>query len=110
MNESIDSITSISDRESICELIHAWAYHRDRGNWEKLKNTFWPEGTISISWFDGPFQQFVDSSREMADTGVQSKHIIADPFIKIIGHRAVSEANVTMHVRFEVRRVLWKRI
>jgi len=99
MNESIDSIISVSDREAIFELIHAWAYHRDRGNWEKLKDTFWPEGTISISWFDGPFQQFVDSSREMADTGAQSKHIISHPFIKINGHRAVSEANVTLQVR-----------
>lgn len=96
MNESIDSTTSISDRESICELIHAWAYHRDRGNWEQLRDTFWPNGTISLSWFDGPFEQFVDSCREMAEKESQGKHMVDHPFMKINGNRAVSETNVTM--------------
>ena len=99
MRESIGTSGNGSDRESICELINAWAYHRDRGNWEQLRGIFWPKGTISLSWYDGPFEQFVDSSKKMADTGAQSKHIIAQPFIKINGNRAVSEANVTLHIR-----------
>jgi hypothetical protein len=99
MRESIGTSGNGSDREAISELINAWAYHRDRGNWEQLKDIFWPKGTISLSWFDGPFEQFVNSSRELAEKGTQAKHIVAQPFIKINDNRAVSETNVTVLVR-----------
>ena len=99
MNESIGTIKNVSDREVICELINVWAYHRDRGNWEQLRDTFWPNGTISLSWFDGPFEQFVDSIKEMAEKGTQAKHIVSQPLIKVNGNRAVSEVSVTLFAR-----------
>jgi hypothetical protein len=99
MNESVSSTANVSDREAISELINVWAYYRDRGNWEQLKDTFWPDGTISLSWFDGSFEQFVNSSREMAEKGSQAKHIVSPPFIKVNGNRAVSEANVILLAR-----------
>lgn len=97
--EALSTSGNISDREAISELINAWVYHRDRGNWDQLRDTFWPEGTISFSWFDGPFEQFVNSSKEMAEKGSQAKHMVDQPFVKINGNRAVSEANVTLLIR-----------
>ena len=99
MRESIGTSGNGSDRGAISELINAWAYHRDRGNWEQLRDSFWPNGTISLSWFDGPFEQFVNSCREMAEKGSQGKHMVNQPFIKINGNRAVSEANFTLLAR-----------
>lgn len=99
MNESLGTSENVSDRDAISELIKAWVYHRDRGNWDQLKDTFWPEGKISVSWFDGQFEQFIDSSKEMSEKGNQAKHIVAQPFIKINGDRAVSEANITLSAR-----------
>ena len=96
MSGTIGSSGNVSDREAISELINAWVYHRDRGNWDELRDTFWPEGTISLSWFDGPFEQFVDSSKELAEKGSPAKHMVDQPFVKINGNRAVSEANVTL--------------
>jgi len=99
MRESVGTSGNVSDRETISELINAWIYHRDRGNWDQLRDTFWPEGTISLSWFDGPFEQFVDTCREMAVKGSPVKHIVDQPFMKINGNRAVSEANMTLSAR-----------
>jgi hypothetical protein len=96
MSGIIGSSGNVSDREAISELINAWVYHRNRGNWDQLKDTFWPEGTISLSWFDGPFEQFVDSSKEMAEKGSSTKHMVDQPFVKINGNRAVSEVNVIL--------------
>jgi hypothetical protein len=96
MSESLNKPANVSDREAISELIQAWAYHRDRGNWEKLRDTFCPDGTISLSWFDGPFEQFVDASREMAEKGSQAKHIVSQAVIRLKGNRAVSEANLVL--------------
>ena len=102
MNETIGTSENVSDREAISELINAWVYYRDRCNWDQFRTTFWPEGTISLSWFDGPFEQFVDAIKEMAEKGSQAKHIVAQPFIKINGNRAVSEANITLLARGDV--------
>ena len=102
MMESIDRSGDVSDRGTISELINAWVYYRDHGNWDQLRETFWPEGTISMSWFDGQFEQFIDSSKQMSEKGNPTKHIIAQPFIKINGNRAVSEANVTLLARGSV--------
>ena len=99
MSETMGSSGNVSDGEAISELINAWVYHRDRGNWDQLRNTFWPEGTISFSWFDGPFEKYVDSSKELAEKGGQAKHMVDQPFVKINGNRAVSEANVTLLLR-----------
>jgi hypothetical protein len=99
MGESIGTSGNASDREAISELINAWVYHRDRGNWDQLRDTFWPEGTISVSWFDGQFEQFIDSSKEMSEKGNPTKHIVAQPFIKINGNRAVSETDITLSAR-----------
>jgi hypothetical protein len=99
MNESIAKSENASDKEAISELIYAWVYHRNRGNWDELRDTFWPEGTISISWFDGHFEQFVASLKEMSEKGNPTKHIAAQPFIKINGNRAVSESDCTLFVR-----------
>jgi hypothetical protein len=105
MMESIGTSGNVSDREATSELINVWAYHRDRGNWEQLRDTFWPEGTISLSWFNGPFEQFVNSSMEMAEKGSQVKHMVNQPFIKINDNRAVSEANVTLLARASTGRL-----
>jgi hypothetical protein len=99
VNESLGKTPNVSDREAISDLVHVWAYHRDHGNWEQLRDTFWPDGTISLSWFDGPFEQFVDATREIAEKGSQAKHIVSQPFIKMKGNRAVSETNLVLLVR-----------
>jgi hypothetical protein len=96
MTETIGTSGNVSDRDAISLLINEWVYHRDRGNWDHLRDTFWPEGTITLSWFDGPFEQFVDASKEMAEKGSQAKHMVDQPFVKIKGKRAVSEANLTL--------------
>ena len=99
MSESIGTSENVSDKEAISELICAWVYHRNRGSWDELRDTFWPEGTISISWFDGQFEQFVASLKEMSEKGNPTKHTVSQPFIKTNGNRAVSEADCTIFVR-----------
>jgi len=93
----------LSDREAIGDLINRWAYFRDRGMWDQLRSTFWEEGTISLSWFDGPFEQFVDACRKMNEQGEStlSKHFVGTPFVRINDCRAVSEVNVMISIRID---------
>lgn len=94
-----------SDIGEIADLLNRWAYFRDHGMWDQLRTTFWREGMISISWFDGPFEEFVDECIKMdeKDTSKLLKHVIATPFIKTNGTRAVSEVNVIIYNRSSIR-------
>lgn len=80
--------------------MNAWAFHRDQGAWEALLGTFHDDGTISISWFDGPHADFVAASKAMAARGgAIVKHHLGVPMIRVHGNRALSEVNVTIMVR-----------
>ena len=79
------------DKFEIAELINNWTFFRDQGLWEQLTDTFHDEGTISLSWFDGPFKIFVKASKEMSkNKGATLKHFVGTPMIKINGTRAKS--------------------
>jgi SnoaL-like domain len=98
--ELADSATSLADKIACAELIQNWGVYRDQGKWRELRGTFTPDGHISISWFRGPFEQFVERCR--ASFGAShswSRHHLFAPVIKLAGDRAVAETSVIIRVR-----------
>jgi SnoaL-like protein len=92
--------TDIADKIAIAELIQAWGVCRDQGKWRELRGTFTPEGHISVSWFRGPFEHFVEQCRASAEAGHSwSRHHLFTPTIKLNGDRAVVETPVIIRVR-----------
>jgi hypothetical protein len=90
----------ISNTFEIAELINNWTFYRDQGSWDELLGTFTSGGTICLSWFDGPYEDFVAASKQLAtNPNVLIKHHIGIPRIKISGNKAISEASVTIRVR-----------
>jgi len=84
----------------IAELINSWTFFRDQERWSDLANTFADDGTISISWFDGPHKAFVAASQKLAAyKNNLVKHQLGVPFIKVNGNRALSEVNVNIMAR-----------
>jgi len=41
------------------ELVQAWGFARDQGRWDDLLAIFHPGGEIAVSWFRGPYSEFV---------------------------------------------------
>ena len=88
------------DKSAIAELIQAWGVYRDQGKWQDLRGTFTPDGDISISWFRGPFEQFVERCEASFAAGdTWSRHHLHQPSIKLNGDRAVAETSVIIRVR-----------
>ncbi len=84
----------------IAELVNNWGFWRDQERWEELSSVFHPGGTISISWYDGPHEGFVEASKMIASGGAALlKHQLGVPSIRVEGNRAVSEVNVIIMVR-----------
>jgi SnoaL-like domain len=87
----------LPDIEAIRGLMTGWI-HRDSGNWAELLKLFHPDGTIEITWFSGLARDFVEGSRRMGESALQSKHLISDPFITFANDRAVVETNAMIVV------------
>ncbi len=89
-----------ADKFAIAELIQAWGVYRDQGKWKELRGTFTPDGHISVSWFRGPFEQFVERCRASFGAGhTWSRHHLLAPVIKVDKDRAVAETSVIIRVR-----------
>ena len=90
----------LADKIACAELIQAWGVYRDLGKWKELRATFTPDGHISVSWFRGPFEQFVERCRASYAAGhTWSRHHLFVPTIKLAGDRAVAETGVIIRVR-----------
>jgi len=96
-NDSTNQV--VSDREAIADVINKWAYYRDRDDWSQLRTTFHPEGTLSLCWFSGSLEQFIDSCGKVSEKDILVKHIMGTPVIRINGNRAVSEASAILMAR-----------
>ncbi len=91
------------DKHEIVELIQNWGFWRDQGNWERLRSTFHPEGTITVTWFSGLFTEFIRRSMEMRKSRSHSKHVIGGSMVGIAGKRATAETNVTITNRLVLK-------
>ncbi len=94
------SIAELADKIACAELVQAWGIYRDQGRWKELRDTFTPDGHISVSWFRGPFEHFVDICRaSYGRGGTWSRHHLFSPAVKLAGDRAVAETSVIIRVR-----------
>jgi hypothetical protein len=90
----------LADKFACADLIQAWAQYRDQAGWAELLATFHPDGEIAVSWFRGPFPEFVERSNS------PSKHLISPPVTRLAGDRAIAETTVGILVRREIGGVL----
>jgi len=95
-----------ADKFAIAELIQAWGVYRDQGKWQELRGTFTADGHISVSWFRGPFEQFVERCRASFTAGhTWSRHHLFASTIKLAKDRAVAETPVVIRVRQQFKGV-----
>jgi hypothetical protein len=92
-------MTETADKIACAELVQAWGFARDQGRWDDLLAIFHPGGEIAVSWFRGPYPDFVGRCRANAGSGIMSKHMLWPARITLNGERATSETNVAILVR-----------
>jgi len=95
-----DNAKSLTDKFACAELIQNWGVFRDQGRWKELRATFTPDGHISVSWFRGAFELFVEHCRANSASGhTWSRHHLFVPAVQVAGDRAVAETSVIIRVR-----------
>jgi hypothetical protein len=89
----------LQDRLAIGALAEDWALARDSGDWEKLRATAHPGATMTTTWFDGGFEDFVTACEASWRKGSRSQHFLGGTSVHINGERALAQTRMSIMVR-----------
>ena len=92
----------MAEERAVCRVLQVWAYSRDSGDWDALRNCFHPDGTITVSWYSGPASGFVERSMAMGKERrpeERSKHLLGNMRAEVNRNRAVLESDTVITVR-----------
>jgi hypothetical protein len=98
-------MTIENDRQAIADLVRMERFHRDRRRWDELAADYVEASRVKTTWFDGTGREFAAASRDMAQRGRESIHLITPTEIRINGDRALSESHAQIHNRSVVHDV-----
>lgn len=120
-------VVESADISAITQLILRERESRDLQRWNTMRDCFWPDSLIRVSWFRGNGPDFVTGSIDMAKRGIPAKHRLAPILVRLAGDRAVAslagiidlpvklkgvEATLSTHSRFlyraERRNAQWR--
>ena len=87
------------DKQQVQEAVGSFAW-RDQSRWEELRSTFATDGMISVSWYSGHIDGFIQASQAMTSKGrATTKHLIGIPRISVHETRALAETDVIIMIR-----------
>lgn len=84
------NLTEAADITAITQLILRERESRDLARWEAMRECFWPDSLVRVSWFRGNGPDFVTGSIDMARRGIPAKHRLAPILVRLAGDRAVA--------------------
>ena len=94
------------DRLLIRDLIENWVVYRDSGDWARFASVWHDGARMNATWFQGPYQDFIEASRKGAAEGVRIGHFLGGTAIDVQGARAVAQTKMTISQRGLVHDVL----
>src|SRR5262245_54105234 len=101
LNQSAEWATAL-DQLQICNVRRTWAFALDLGEWDTLRACFHPGAKVTVSWYAGPVEGFIERSKEMASARKPEehrKHWLGNMRSEVVGARAVLETDVMILIR-----------
>ena len=101
MNQSAEWATAL-DHLQVCNVRRTWAFALDLGEWEALQACFHPGAQVTVSWYAGPVEGFIERSKAMVSARKPEehrKHWLGNMRCDVVGSRAVLETDVMILIR-----------
>jgi hypothetical protein len=96
----VDAISEVT------QLILRERQSRDRGWYDRMHDCFTADSVIDMSWFKGSGYEFVERSKQMAESprgwGGRSAHRLCPPIVRMNGDRALGELPLAIEFRIQV--------
>lgn len=102
MTDTIDGQDVGSDVAVITQVVLHERQGRDRGWWDQMLRTYWPDSTVHLSWYDGDGPGFVAGSRALRERGLLTVHAMSAPVVQRSGHRALVEVSAAIRADLDV--------
>ena len=84
MEQKLADITQIRD------CIERWALYRDSLMWDKFREVWHPDGIMTATWTEGPYEDFIKITEEGVKHGLNIMHVLGGSAIEVEGSRGVS--------------------
>ncbi|MCL2392708.1 MAG: nuclear transport factor 2 family protein [Oscillospiraceae bacterium] len=94
------------DTMQIRDLIERWAVYRDALLWDKFRTIWHPDGIMTATWTQGPFEDFIKTNSDGVKKGLNILHILGGSAIDVNADRATSMTKFMILQRAEVEGVL----
>jgi hypothetical protein len=82
---------TISDVEAVTQLVLRERQGRDRRRWQQMRDAYWPDAVVHLSWFQGNAHENVDATAAMNADGNVSTHRLSPVHVEVVGDRAIAE-------------------
>ncbi len=89
-------MTNMDDLSRITQVVLHERQGRDRGWWAQMRDCYWPDSLVKLTWFTGPGPEFVTRSEAMVKGGSLSVHRLGPPVIQLSGNRALVEVSAAI--------------
>ncbi len=95
-----------ADEWVIRGAVENWVVWRDAGDWDRFATVWHDGGWMTATWFQGPFEDFIEVSRKAFDSGSNILHSLGGWSCDIAGRRAISQVKMAIYQRAPVEGVL----
>jgi hypothetical protein len=90
----------------IRQLVENWAVWRDAGDWDRFRTVWHDDWVMMATWFQGPFETFIQVTIEGWNKGVSILHFLGGSSIDVQGERAIAQTKMTISQRGPVHDVM----
>ncbi|MFD0019912.1 nuclear transport factor 2 family protein [Streptomyces sp. NPDC058382] len=95
----------MTDTDLVTQTVLRERQGRDRGWWDRMRNCYWPDSRVNLSWYRGTGPGFVEASEAMAGRGDASVHRLSPPVVRIVADRAFVELPAGIELRTDIEGV-----
>jgi len=99
-----------ADEYAVRRVREVWAFARDHGEWETMRQCFHADATVRVLWYAGSAATFIERTIEAAaerPAGESSKHWFGNARASIRGDRALLETDAMVLLRHRLEGILF---
>ena len=99
------AVLDSADVSAITQVVLRERESRDMCRWEQMRECFWPDSVVRISWFRGNGPDFVTGSIDMARRGIPAKHRLGPVLVTLAGDRAIASLTAIIDLPVKLQNV-----
>ena len=99
------AVLEAADVSAVSQLVLRERLSRDFGLWEQMRDCFYDDSVVRISWINTSGPEFVRRSKEMAERNVKASHRLGPILVTLAGNRAIAQLRAMIDIPFTLKGV-----